>query len=590
MRHEITPVLEQHGLKRVDPWGVGVVESVAVDGGERSAHDPVGLGLVGRAECLFGLRPSPGVQDVRPAGVVIAERPRVRGDSGAQPLCGRVSLPASARSFTYNCMDRLVSFLAELRRRRVYQVAVVHAAAAFVGVQAADLFLPRLGLPDRTVTAVVVLTVVGFPVALILGWVFDVTPSGVKRSVPASEAAHAAVESPGKWRVAGGTTAAVTVLIGGGWWLSSLALGPTPPIQALAVLPFENLTGDPAQEYFVDGMHDALITELSQFGALHVISRTSVRRYRGTAEPLERIGRELGVGGLIEAAVTRDSDRVRVSVRLIHAPSERHLWARTYERDMGGILAMHGEISRAIAREVRIALAPGEETEIHSVDPDAYDAYLRGRFHWHQLGGAEWERSIAYFQEAIARDPDWALPWAGLSDTYHRLGDSRLQPGAVAYPLAREAALAALDRDPEASEAHLSLAAVKYHWDWDWDGADASYRRAIRLNPSNSYALRWYSLFLRAMGRHDEAIEHAEKAFLVDPLHSLAQTGVPLTLSIAGRHEEAAQRLERLLQREPGHPVARRVDLAAAHLALGEVERTLRGVGGRNPRPGRVNP
>jgi TolB-like protein/tetratricopeptide (TPR) repeat protein len=492
-------------------------------------------------------------------------------------------------------MRRLTTFLAELKRRRVYQVAVVYAAAAFVAAQAADLFLPHLGLPDWTVRLVVVLAVAGFPVALILAWVFDITPSGVRRTGPSPERATALPLGP--WRVAGGIVAAVVVLAVGGWWLSSLAFRTSATIQSLAVLPFENLTGDPEQEYFVDGMHEALVAELSQISALRVISRTSVRSYRDTGKALPQIARELGVAGVIEGAVMREADRVRVSVRLLHSPSERLLWARSFDGELSGVLALHSEIAQSIADEVRITLTAEERARLmptvdageqgrprtdglielprpRSIDPAAYELYLKGRYHWQMRAGTDLERSTFYFREAIARDPDWALPYAGLSDVYHRMGDSRWLPDDVAFPQAREAALAALERDPESAEAHLSLASVKFHWEWDWQGADVHYRRAIALNPNYSIALRWYSIFLQAMGRHEEAVEFAEKAFLLDPLDSLTRLAAPHALSTAGRHREAIERLERLAQHDPKESVFQR-QLGLALLAAEEVERAL---------------
>ena len=253
------------------------------------------------------------------------------------------------------------------------------------------------------------------------------------------------------------------------------------PIRSLAVLPLANLTGDPAQEYFSDGMTDALITNLASLPALRVISRQSVMRYKGSTKPLPEIARELGVEGVVEGSVVRSGGRVRITAQLVHAPTDRHLWARSYERRLEDVLALQGELSRAIAEEVRLTVGTKESQRLtpeRTVKPEAYDAYLLGRHHWNQRTAQSLDKALSYFQAAIAADPDFALAHAGLALAYGpRLVYGYVPPG---HGLAEQktAALRALELDPGLGEARAALGSVRTQ-EWDWQGAETEFRNAI---------------------------------------------------------------------------------------------------------------
>lgn len=455
-------------------------------------------------------------------------------------------------------MNRLFRFLAELRRRRVYHVAVVYAAAAFVAAQAAEIFLPRLGLPDWTVTLVVVLAVTGFPVALILGWVFDITPSGVHRTTGPPDRPDA--PRPGGWRVAGGTMAAAGVLLLGGWWLSSMAFGPpSPGLDRLAVLPLANLTGDPGEEYFVQGMHDALISELAQAG-ISVIARPSVMRYQGAETPLRVVARELGVGAVITGSVLRAGDSVRIRVQLIETATEGHLWAATYDAELRDVLTLHRQLTQEVAREIEARLGLQAEARLAAarpVDPDAYEAWLRGRFHADRWTPRDQDIALQYFELALARDPEYAPAYAGIAEVWHVRRQFGLVPPRVAGPEIKAAILRALELDGDLAEAHMIRGMDATWGDWDWETAERSFRRALGINPSFAQVRAPYSHLLFTVGRPEEGMAQIRRALELDPFNPFIQSIYGIDLIFARRYEEAIVQLRRTVAMDPEHGLAR---------------------------------
>jgi len=327
-----------------------------------------------------------------------------------------------------------------------------------------------------------------------------------------------------------------------------------PAIHSLAVLPLESLSGDKEQEYFADGITDALITDLAQVASLRVISRTSAMQFRGSRETLPQIGRDLQVDAVVEGTVARGEGRMRVTAQLIEARTDRHLWARTYERDLKDVLALQDEIAQAIAEQIRIKLTPKERsllTQPHAVDSEAYDAYLRGRYWWSKrTAEGEW-KGLDYFQKAIARDPKYALAYAGVADSFVVLGGHARLPATEALPKAKEAALKALELDPSLAEAHTSLAFVKFSNDWDWAGAEREFREAIALNPNYATAHHWYSHYLVAMGRLDEAVSELERARDLDPYSVPINSFLGQALYYARRYDEALRQYRRGLEMHP---------------------------------------
>lgn len=343
-----------------------------------------------------------------------------------------------------------------------------------------------------------------------------------------------------------------------------------PRIRSLAVLPLANLTGDAAQEYFSDGMTDALITNLASLPVLRVISRQSVMRYKGSTKPLSEIARELGVEGVVEGSVVRSGGRVRISAQLIHAPTERHLWARSYERRLEDVLALQGELARAIAEEVRVTIDTKESQRLMSarvVKPEAYDAYLLGRHLWNQRTEQSLDKALSYFRAAIAADPDFALAHAGLALAHDLRQVFAYVPPGTGLAEEKAAALKALELDPGLAEARAALASARTI-EWDWEAGEAEFRSAIELDPNSVLSHLWYAWFLHLRGRLAESAAHKRRALVLDPLNVVVNRAVARDLSVAGDEEAALAQWNRALELDPDQPLTH-LGLARFHFDRG---------------------
>ena len=294
-----------------------------------------------------------------------------------------------------------------------------------------------------------------------------------------------------------------------------------PPIHSIAVLPLDNLSGDPSEEFFADGMTDQLITDLAKVGSLRVISRTSVMQYKGAKKSLPEIARELKVDAIVEGSVIRSGQRVRVTSQLIQAPTDKHLWAETYDRDLGDILKLQGEVADAIAQQVRAQLTPTQQAQVRhgqAVNAAAYDAYLKGRLYFvNAYSNPDSLRKAQHnFDESIQKDPKFALAYAGLADTYVYLAFARAMPRDQAYRSAKEALVTALELDDNVGEAHDTLGLLSSDFDWDWDTAEREFNRAVALAPSYSCALEDRAIFLALRGRRTEALAEIAKIDQLD--------------------------------------------------------------------------
>jgi len=331
-------------------------------------------------------------------------------------------------------------------------------------------------------------------------------------------------------------------------------LGPVGPprIESLAVLPLENLMGDPQQEYFADGMTEELTTELSKIGALKVISRTSAMQYKGAKKPLPQIARELGVQGVVEGSVMREGNTVRITVQLIDAPTDKHLWAESYQREMHGVLTLTAEVARAIAGEIKVRVTPEEQVRLaraRPVNPEAYEAYLKGKFYLNKMTPEGFEKGLAYMQQAIDKDPASPLPYAGLALSYSIIGHER---DVHAFERARAAARKAEELGGEPlAEMYAALGMIELLSDWDYAAAEKDLRRAMELDPSIGQAHRNYSWYLFLIGRRDEALAEMRRAQEVEPLTPLFFADRGWQYWWAGQNDKAIEEARKSLELDP---------------------------------------
>lgn len=334
-----------------------------------------------------------------------------------------------------------------------------------------------------------------------------------------------------------------------------------PTIRSIAVLPLANLSGDPEQEYFADGMTDELITNLAKISALRVISRTSVMRYRNVQRPVGEIGKDLSADALIEGTVVRAGNSVRITVQLIQASTDRHLWAEEYHGDLQDVLRLQAEVAKAITSEVQVKLTSQEvrRADAHAVNPQAYELYLKGRYEWEKRSKPGFAMSLAFFQRAIDLDPNYAPAYAGMAQAYGLLGNNKFVPSNEVYPKAKAAALKALELDPNLADAHTSLAEIINDYDWNWPAAEEEYRRAIELNPNDATAHHWYAMTLAWRGRFDEAIAEIEKARQLDPLSMRINANVAQIFFWARDYERALLQCQKTLELEPNVETTHRI-------------------------------
>jgi TolB-like protein/DNA-binding winged helix-turn-helix (wHTH) protein/Tfp pilus assembly protein PilF len=348
---------------------------------------------------------------------------------------------------------------------------------------------------------------------------------------------------------------------------------------SLVVLPLVNLSGDRDQEYFADGMTDELIANLAKIRSLRIISRSTAMAYKGAHKPLSEIARELRVDAVVEGTVLREGNRVRITAELVQVSTDRHLWADTYESQIGDVLALQNRVSSAIVNEIRINLTPEDRERLSkapSVAPEAYEDYLKGRYYWNKRTDENLTKAIGYFEDATRKDPHYALAYAGLSDCYAIISATIFGtvPSSVSAPKAKAAAQRALEIDPTLTEAETSLATVKFNYDWDWPGAAAEFDRAIHLNPSYATAYQRYSLYLMAMGRTRDSFEKINKARELDPLSISINFSLGWRLYMARQFDRAIEQIQNTIEMDPSYELSHLV-AGQAYAQKGQFERAV---------------
>jgi TolB-like protein/DNA-binding winged helix-turn-helix (wHTH) protein/Tfp pilus assembly protein PilF len=374
-----------------------------------------------------------------------------------------------------------------------------------------------------------------------------------------------------RWTVIG---LAVSLAAAAFLWIGQSQAPTSSTIRSLAVLPLENLSGDASQEYFADGMTDELIATLGQIGALRVISRTSMMQYKRARKSLPQIARELNVDAVVEGTVVRAGGQVRITAQLIDARDDTHVWAQTYDGDLRDTLTLQNRVARAIAAQIRINLNPQEQATLHHgnvVDPQAHEAYLKGRYFWNKRTGSDLQKAVDNFSRAIEREPGYAQAYSGLADTYALLGDWEYGVLAPkdAFPLAKAAAIKALQLDHALGEAHTSLAFCLDGFDWDTKAADEEFRRGIEMNPGYATAHHWYAWHLSLVGRNADAIAEMKRAQNLDPLSLIINADLAELLLIAHLTDESIQQSRRTIEMDANFPLAR-TQLGLAYLQRGQ--------------------
>jgi TolB-like protein/Flp pilus assembly protein TadD len=448
-------------------------------------------------------------------------------------------------------------FLGELKRRNVYKVAVAYAIVGWLVVQIATQAFPFLEIPNWAIRLVILLVVIGFPIALVLAWAFELTPEGIKRTEEVD------LRSAPRNR-----TWIYVAIIGGAFSLGLFFIGRytartprqseaaiRPPEKSIAVLPFDNLSRDPDNAYFAEGVQDEILTRLAKVADLKVISRTSTQRFKSAPENLPEIAKQLGVANILEGSVQKANDQVRVNVQLINAQTDAHLWADTYDRKLTDIFAVESEIAKTIAGTLQAKLSGSEKQMMaaaSTTDTTAYELYHKGRSLWEQRSGDNIPKAIGFFQQAIAQDPNYALAYAGLAQAYILVPFYAGVDRRDAYSKAKEAALKALRLDPNLAEAHLALGKVLFFSEIDLAGAMREYKRAIELKPNDATAHHWFGNdTLAALGRFEEAIAEGKRAVELDPLSTVINADLGATFYYAHRYDEAAKQLRKTLEIDP---------------------------------------
>src|SRR5438128_4824756 len=439
---------------------------------------------------------------------------------------------------------KIENFFAELKRRNVYKVAVAYAVVAWLVIQAASIFLPAFDAPPWVMKILIIVIVLGFPIALVLSWAFEITPEGIKLE---SEVApnKSITRRTGRKIVA--LTIAVAVVAAGllvfQFVRSKTSTSASAPItsKSIAVLPFDNLSGDPQNAYFSEGIQDEILTRLAKIADLKVISRTSTQKYKSAPDNLRQIAQQLGVANILEGSVQKANDQVRVNVQLINALTDAHLWAETYDRKLTDIFAVESEIARAVAETLQARLTGTAEHVLASrptENPEAHQLYLKGRFFWNKRTTENIRKAIDYFQQAIEKDRAYALAYAGLGDAHAILPIYAFTAPNEDVPAALAAARKAVELDDSLAEAHTSLANALL-FNVQLAAAEPEFRRALELNPNYATAHQWYGECLQGEGRFAEAVAELQRAHQLDPLSQIISSSFRCALGVVGRRDVA---------------------------------------------------
>ena len=452
------------------------------------------------------------------------------------------------------------NFFSELKRRNVYKVAVAYAIVGWVIAQIATQIFPFLEIPNWIIRLIIVLIAIGFPIALIIAWAFEATPEGIKRTEVADAMPVTRRRRKHAWIyvVVIGALVSIALFLAGRYTLSrqdGRPGSPSLPEKSIAVLPFDNLSRDPDNAFFAEGVQDEILTRLAKVADLKVIARTSTQKFKSSPENLSDIAKQLGVMNVLEGSVQKVNNQVRVNVQLINAMTNAHLWAEIYDRKLTDIFAVESDIAKNIADTLQAKLSSSAEHVLASrptEDPEAHELYLKGRYFWNRRTGANLQKAADYFQQAIGKDPAYALAYSGLADchvllpAYADLGSNPRDE----LPKALEAARKAVELDDTLGEAHTSLARALAS-DLQLPAAMSEFKRAIELNPNYATAHQWFGECLQSQGRLQEALVELKRAQELDPLSLIINSVLGFALDTVGKSDEAIVQLHKTLEIDP---------------------------------------
>jgi len=472
-------------------------------------------------------------------------------------------------------------FLAELKRRRVFRVMAVYGAVAFVILQVADIALPGLGLPEWTITLILALTLLGFPFTIVLAWAFDMTPEGVQRTAEATPGELTQIiAAPASQRWPAGLLALVgmTALLAGAWYVgrqSAPAVGPDSvagvSAASIAVLPFVNMSSDPEQEYFSDGISEELLNLLAKIPELQVAARTSSFSFKDQNLEIPEIAERLDVAHVLEGSVRKSGDQVRVTAQLIRADDGFHMWSETWDRSLDNIFQIQDEIAADVVEQLKVTLL-GDAPTVVETDPEAYALYLQARQLSRQSTAEGYEQSIALYQRALEIDPAYAAVWTGLATNYRRQAIAGLRPSEQATDMAREAANAALAIDPGFALAYAVLGRLEN--DRDPEAGARHLERALALDPTNPDIVFEAAVLAINIGRLEESVALNEYVVARDPVNVAGHFNLGLSYVAAGRLEEARASFRTALSLSPGY-ISAQYQVGVTLLVEGEAEAAL---------------
>jgi TolB-like protein/Tfp pilus assembly protein PilF len=478
--------------------------------------------------------------------------------------------------------NKLSQFWQELKRRKVVRVITIYAAVAFVILQLVEILAPSLRLPDWTMNFILVLLIIGFIITVIVSWIYDIRPEGgIVKTEPAHKVKPEEVsKSSNSWRIASYISFVVIVGLIVYHVLSRNAMREdyTDLERSIAVLPFDNLSSNEEHVWFSDGITDVIINQLSKISDLRVLGRTSTLKYKDKEEikSITEIGEELGVNFVIEGTVQRQANQMRISVQLVRAINEDHLWSEIYDREWKEIFIVQEEIAQLIAAELEAIITPKEKELIEkkpTENLEAYDLYLRGRYFWNTRTESGLLKARDFYEKAIEKDPDYALAYAGLADSYILLPYYTSVSASEAHPKAKEYALKALSLD-KSPEAYTSLAQSKALGDWDWRGAEIEFKRAIKLEHSYPIAHHWYSNCLMYQGRFDEAFLEIQTALEMNPLSLIINRDLGELYYYNRQYDEARKQYLKTMEIDPDF-IFMNLDLGRVYLQEGMYDKAL---------------